>query len=265
MIGALAGDIIGSVYEWNNIKTTQFTLFSPDCFFTDDSVLTIALADSIINGTDYRELMKIYYHKYPEAGYGASFHRWARSSDNNPYNSWGNGAAMRISPVGFAFDSIEEVLQKSEAYTSITHNHPEGIKGAQATASAIFLARKGANKSEIQDYVSRTFGYDLNKCCDEIRPSYQFNESCQETVPEAITCFLESEGFESAIRLAISLGGDSDTLACITGGIAEAYYGVPEEIEAKVLEILDHDLRAVTLEFNKKRLRPLQQASRNSG
>lgn len=252
MIGALAGDIIGSVYEWDNIKTTDFQLFSPKCFFTDDTVLTVALAESILTGFDYADLMKKYYRKYPNAGYGGSFHRWARSNDTHPYNSWGNGAAMRISPAGFAFDSLHDVLEKSKAYTIVTHNHPEGIKGAQATASAIFLARKKATKAEIKNYVSLTFGYDLDRTCDEIRPVYKFNESCQETVPEAIIAFLESDGFENAIRLAISLGGDSDTLACITGGIAQAFYGVPEEIRSSVLEILDEKLGAITMEFSHK-------------
>ncbi len=256
MIGAIIGDIIGSVYEWDNIKTLDFPLFSPKCFFTDDTVLTVALAESIVKGTDYVHLMKQYYRKYPNAGYGGSFHRWARSSDSGPYNSWGNGAAMRISPVGFAFDFLEDVLEKTITYTAVTHNHPEGIKGAQATAASIFLARKKADKDEIRKYVTQNFGYDLERSCDEIRPVYKFNESCQQTVPEAIIAFLESEGFEHAIRLAISLGGDSDTLACITGGIAEAFYGVPKEIRLKALAILDDDLRATTLEFCDRFMRP---------
>ncbi len=252
MIGAIAGDIIGSVYEWNNIKTTDFLLFSPECFFTDDTVLTVALAESIMSGLDYADLMKNYYRRYPDAGYGGSFHKWARSGYNAPYNSWGNGAAMRISPVGFAFESLEDVLDHAAAYTALTHNHPEGIKGAQATASAIFLARTGTDKSKIRKYIVDSFGYDLNRSCEEIRPVYEFNESCQRTVPEAIIAFLESESFEHAIRLAISLGGDSDTLACITGGIAEAFYGVPENIKAKVLEILDDELCSMTMEFCKR-------------
>ncbi|HQR36107.1 MAG TPA: ADP-ribosylglycohydrolase family protein, partial [Blastocatellia bacterium] len=170
-----------------------------------------------------------------------------------PYNSWGNGAAMRISPVGFAFDSLDEVLANAEKYTAVTHNHPEGIKGAQATAAAIFLARKGGTKQEIKEYVTTTFGYDLSKTLDEIRPNYQFNESCQQTVPEAITAFLESDDFEDAIRNAISLGGDSDTLACITGGIAEAFYGsVPNFIATQVMNLLDENLRKVTAAFLNK-------------
>ena len=250
MIGAIAGDIIGSVYEWDNIKTKQFDLFSPDCFFTDDSVLTIALADAILNQQDYVSVMKSYYRRYPDAGYGGMFHRWAQSEDSQPYNSWGNGAAMRISPVGFAFDSLDEVLDKARQYTEITHNHPEGIKGAQAVAAAIFLARTGRTKAEIKESVTAMFGYDLSKTLDEIRPIYQFNESCQQTVPEAMTAFLESTDFEDAIRNAISLGGDSDTLACIAGGIAEAFYGgVPDWITRRAIDLLDDDLRSITSAF----------------
>lgn len=250
MIGAIAGDIIGSVYEWNRIKTKQFNLFSPDCYFTDDSVLTIALADAILNDKDYGVTMKSYYRRYPHAGYGGFFHQWARSRERKPYKSWGNGAAMRISPVGFVFESLEEVLTRAKQYTEITHNHPEGIKGAQATASAIFLARTGKTKKEIRGFIEKSFGYNISMTLDEIRPSYGFDESCQGTVPQAITAFLESEDFEDAIRNAISLGGDSDTLACITGGIAQAFYGeVPEFIAQKAMEILDKDLRKITSEF----------------
>ena len=250
MIGAIAGDIIGSVYEWNNIKTKHFDLFSPSCSFTDDSVLTIALADAILTNGDYVSVMKSYYRRYPNAGYGGFFHQWAQSQQSEPYNSWGNGAAMRISPVGFAFKTLEEVVTKAKDYTEVTHNHPEGIKGAQAVASAIFLARTGRTKNEIKEHIETTYGYDLSKSLDEIRPTYEFNESCQGTVPQAITAFLESEDFEDAIRNAISLGGDSDTLACITGGMAEGFYGgVPDFISQKVMEILDEYLRTVTSEF----------------
>lgn len=250
MIGAVAGDIIGSVYEWNPIKTKRFELFDPHCSFTDDSVLTIALADAILNNKDYATVMKSYYRRYPAAGYGGFFHRWARSADFQPYNSWGNGAAMRISPVGFAFDRLADVLAKAKEYTEVTHNHPEGIKGAQATASTIFLARTGKTKTEITEYIETSFGYDLSKSLDEIRPTYLFDESCQGTVPQAIAAFLESRDFEDAIRNAVSLGGDSDTLACITGGIAQAFYkGVPDRITQKVMDILDQDLREITSEF----------------
>lgn len=249
MIGAIAGDIIGSVYEFEGIKTKQFDLFSPDCCFTDDTVLTVALAESILTGNDYPSLMKAYYRRYPDAGYGGLFHQWARAYESQPYNSWGNGAAMRISSVGFAFDTLDEVLTRSAEYTAVTHNHPEGIKGAQATAAAIFLARTGSTKTDIRKYTSSNFHYDLTRSLDHIRPAYRFNESCQQTVPEAILCFLESSDFEDAIRNAISLGGDSDTLACITGGIAQAYYGVPPAIADRAMSILDVDLRGITARF----------------
>ncbi|MCJ7529398.1 MAG: ADP-ribosylglycohydrolase family protein [Anaerolineales bacterium] len=253
MIGAIAGDIIGSVYEYHNIKTTKFPLFDPNCFFTDDSVLTIALADAIMNQCSYETTMKEYYARYPDAGFGCFFHQWAQSHPSKPYHSWGNGAAMRISPVGFVYSSLDEVLAHAIEYTEITHNHPEGIKGAQATAAAIYLARTGKTKTEIKEYVTKSFGYDLSLTCDEIRPTYRFDESCQGTVPQAITAFLEADDYESAVRLAISLGGDSDTLACITGGMAQAFYGgVPANIAEKVLKILDDDLRQVTIQFMEK-------------
>jgi len=249
MIGALTGDIVGSIYEWNNIKTTAFPLFQDTCRFTDDSVLTVALAESILTGEGYGSLMKRYCRRYPDAGYGKNFLRWAQSEDTCPYNSWGNGAAMRISPAAWAFDSLAEVLQKAEEYSILTHDHPEGVRGAQATAAASYLARTGASKQEIRSFVTETFRYDLSRSCDEIRPGYTFDVSCQGTVPQALTAFLESSDFESAIRLAISLGGDSDTLAGITGGIAQSFYGVPEHIAARTLHFLDEPLRRVTLEF----------------
>ena len=249
MIGAIAGDIIGSVYEWERIKSKRFDLFSPDCYFTDDTVLTVALAESILTGNDYASLMKAYYRRYPDAGYGGLFHRWALDKESEPYNSWGNGAAMRVSSVGFAFATLDEVLVRAAEYTAVTHNHLEGIKGAQATAAAIFLARTGSTKADIKQYTAATFHYDLSRSVDEIRPTYRFNESCQATVPEAIVCFLESTDFEDAIRNAISLGGDSDTLACITGGIAQAFYGVPAAIADRAMSILDENLRVVTARF----------------
>jgi ADP-ribosylglycohydrolase len=254
MIGAIAGDIIGSVYEWHNIKTKEFPLFSPRCEFTDDSVLTVALADTILTGAPYVDNLKAFYRWYPHAGYGGSFHRWAQSADARPYNSWGNGAAMRISPAGYAYDDLETTLRQAEAYTAVTHNHPEGIKGGQATAAAIFLARTGKTKQEISAYITATFGYDLSRHVDEIRPTYTFTESSQGTVPQAIRAFLDSTDFEDAMRTAVSLGGDSDTLACITGGIAQAFYGgvpagIPAEIETRVYGILDERLAAITRRF----------------
>ncbi|WP_019499942.1 ADP-ribosylglycohydrolase family protein [Pseudanabaena sp. PCC 6802] len=253
MLGAIAGDIIGSIYEFHNIKTKEFPLFGSKCFFTDDTVLTVAVADTILNGGQYVKKFKDYYRKYPGAGYGGMFHRWASSDSSTAYNSWGNGSAMRVSAVGFAFDDLETVLQESKRSAEVTHDHPEGIKGAQATAAAIFLARTGSEQKDIQSYIEATFSYDLSQSLDEIRPSYRFNESCQETVPQAIRAFLESTDFEDAIRNAVSLGGDTDTLTCITGGIAQAFYGgVPELIARQTLERLDESLRFVTERFMAK-------------
>ena len=224
MIGAVAGDIIGSVFEQHPTKTTAFPLFVKSSRFTDDTVLTIAVADAILNRTDYAQALKTYGRMYPAAGYGMSFFRWMQSEDLKPYKSWGNGSAMRVSAVGFAFDSVREVLFEAEKTAAVTHNHPEGIKGAQATALAIFLARQGCEKPDIRHQISRQFQYDLDRSLDAIRPHYTFDVSCQGSVPESIIAFLESKNFEDAVRLAISLGGDSDTMACITGGIAQAYY-----------------------------------------
>ena len=230
MLGAIAGDVIGSIYEGNPIKTTDFILFDKKSNYTDDTVLTIAIAYSILEGVDYVTSLKFFGRKYP-AAYGMSFYHWLVSSSSEPYNSWGNGSAMRVSPIGFAFNSVEEVLNEARRSAEVTHNHPEGIKGAQATALAIFLARMGESKELIKGEVSKRFAYDLNQTLDEIRPTYSFQISCQYSVPESIIAFLESENFEGAIRNAISLGGDSDTMACIAGGIAQAFYkDLPEEI-----------------------------------
>lgn len=253
MLGAIAGDIIGAPYEWNRIKTKDFPLFSPSSCFTDDTVLTVALADCILNGREYGETMREYYQRYPHCSYGAGFHLWANSPNPVPYNSWGNGAAMRISPVGFALDDLSMVLKEAANFTSVTHNHPEGIRGAQAVASAIYLARRGDSKDSIQEFIVDRFGYDISRTLDEIRPDYQFDESCQGTVPQAIICFLESTDFEDAIRNAVSLGGDSDTLACIAGGIAQAFYGeVPGDIIAAVEERLDQSLWRICREFSER-------------
>ena len=195
MIGAIAGDIIGSVYERHRIKTKDFPLFPAGSRFTDDTVLTVALADAILTGRDYTMLMKDYYRRYPQAGYGGMFRQWALQRDSTPYDSFGNGAAMRISPAGFAFTTMEEVLEKAGHFTACTHNHPEGIRGAQATAAAIFLARTGHSKKEIRVFIESTFAYDLSRTIDEIRPSYRFDVSCQGSVPEAIIAFLESEDY----------------------------------------------------------------------
>jgi len=255
MIGAIAGDIIGSVYEGFPIKTKDFPLFSINSTFTDDSVLTVALADSILNNVPYVNKLKEYFHYYPRAGYGLHFHIWASSEKSEPYDSWGNGSAMRVSPVGFAYNNLETVAKQALLSAEITHNHPEGIKGAQATATAIFLAKTGEDKSTIKNYIENTFGYNLSIPLDEIRPTYFFDISCQGSVPQAITAFLESDNYEDAIRNAVSLGGDSDTLACITGGIAQAFYGkVPEFIQERVFKILPQRLQSITKRFTAKYL-----------
>lgn len=255
MLGAITGDIIGSRFEFNNHKSKEFPLFSEACHVTDDSILTIALAEAILRNRPYDEVMREYVQRYPDAGYGSSFHEWANNPDAGPYNSWGNGAAMRTSPVGYAFDRPKDIMKKAARYASYTHNHPEGIKGAQAISNCIFMALNGATKAEMREQISTQFGYDLGRSVDEIRPDYSFDESCQGTVPEAIICFFESIDFEDAIRNAISIGGDSDTLACITGGIAEAFYtGVPEDIWEQAKSYLDEDLLAVVDEFYEKRM-----------
>ncbi len=253
MIGAIAGDIIGSVYEARPIKTKDFPLFQNRSRFTDDSVLTVAVAKAILEKSGYEETVQDMGRRYPHAGYGGSFMRWLMLEHPRPYNSWGNGAAMRVSPVGFAFDDEKIVLAEAEKTAEITHNHPEGIKGAQATALAVFLARTGTGKNDIRMRISREFGYDLDRTVDDIRPGYSFDVSCQGTVPEAVIAFLDSDSWEDAVRNAVSLGGDSDTLACITGGIAEAFYGgVPKEIEREAYARLPEDLKSITEEFLKK-------------
>ena len=255
MLGATIGDIVGSVYEWNNLKSKDFPLFGPRCFFTDDTVMTLAIAEGLMNGADadaFVAAMKKYGHLYPDAGYGGRFFRWLFSENTDPYNSWGNGAAMRVSSVAWAFDTLTEVEQIAEISAATTHNHPEGIKGAQATATAVFLARNGKSKEQIKAYIENKYGYDLSRTLDEIRPAYRFNESCQGTVPEAIIAFLESMDFEDALRNAISLGGDSDTLAAITGSIAEAAYGIPESIRTAAFGHLDQRLYDIYVRFVKK-------------
>ena len=253
MYGAILGDIIGSPYEFDfrNIKTKDFPLFSRQSVFTDDSVMTIAVAEGVMNAifearafgdsnsfsdivmrANIIESLKIWGERFPNAGYGTRFYAWLFSDNTEPYNSYGNGSAMRVSSVGWLFGDMKTTRAAARISAEVTHNHPEGIKGAEATAAAIFLARTGASKNEIKEYITSEFGYDLSRTCDEIRPTYHHVESCQETVPEAITAFLEGNSFEDVIRTAVSLGGDSDTLTCIAGGIAEAYYGVPDEIMA---------------------------------
>jgi ADP-ribosylglycohydrolase len=257
MIGAIAGDIIGSVYEADPIKTTDFPLFQESSTFTDDTVLTVATAYSILKNEGFTESFKKFGRSYPYAGYGFNFMLWLCSNTSEPYNSWGNGSAMRVSPVGFAFNSTDDVLEQAKRSAEVTHNHPEGIKGAQATALSVFLAGKGENKEAIKKEITKRFNYDLNRTVDKIRPAYQFDVSCQGTVPEAIICFLESDGFEDAIRNAVSLGGDSDTLACITGGIAQAYYKhIPPDIVTEVQKRLPHELLDIVNEFNAEFIKP---------
>lgn len=251
MIGAIAGDIIGSVYERYPIKTTDFPLFQPGCRFTDDSVLTVAVAYAIIEQVDYATALKTFGRKYPRAGYGGAFIEWLSAPVSRPYNSWGNGAAMRVSPVGFAFPDEERVLSEAQRSAEVSHNHPEGIKGAQATALAVFLARHGESKETIRRRISRDFGYNLERTVAEIRPHYHFDVSCQGTVPEAIIAFLDAEDYVEAIRNAISLGGDSDTLACITGGIAQAFYQeIPDNILTAVHGLLPDEFLTVIKTFN---------------
>lgn len=249
MLGAIAGDIIGSIYEGNPIKTTDFILFDGKSDYTDDTVLTIAIAYSILKGVDYVTSLKLFGRKYT-AGYGMSFYQWLISSSSEPYNSWGNGSAMRVSPIGFAFNSVDEVLNEAKRSAEVTHNHPEGIKGAQATALAIFLARMEESKKCIRQEISKRFTYDLDRTLNEIRPTYSFQVSCQYSVPESIIAFLESENFEQAIRNAISLGGDSDTMACIAGGIAQAFYkDLPEEIVHNVKQRLPDEFLQIIDKF----------------
>ena len=281
MLGAIVGDIVGSVYEWHNIKTKEFSLFRDDCFFTDDTVMTCAVAEAVMNGgtkDDFIDAMKKYGRMYPNADYGGHFGAWLLSDDRKPYNSFGNGSAMRISPCAWVMNcgfcartGLWPTQGRAMAKLSaeVTHNHPEGVKGAMATADAIFMCRfyfggyckdystpidddPDECKRRIKSHIERTYGYDLSsKTLDEIRPVYSFNETCQETVPQAILAFLESTDFEDAIRNAISLGGDSDTLAAITGSIAEAAYGIPDSIKEKAYSYLDEPLRDVLRRWKK--------------
>jgi ADP-ribosylglycohydrolase len=253
MIGAIAGDIIGSAYEFNSTKSYDFQLFKVGSTFTDDTILTVAVADCLLHKKEYAPTFKEYGRKYPYSGWGVKFHQWLISKDDQPYNSFGNGSAMRVSPIGFAFSSLEEVLKEAERSAAVTHNHPEGIKGAQAVASAIFLACKGQSKADIKEYLQTTFNYDLSQTIDEIRPHTYFDETCQVSVPQAIIAFLDSTDYEDAVRKAVSLGADADTQACIAGGIAQAFYKqVPAYIITKTRQILAPELLKVVDEFNAK-------------
>lgn len=246
IIGAIIGDIVGSRFEFNNYRSTDFEFLNDKCFFTDDSVMTIAVADWVINKRQTDRHLGLYLRewgqKYPNSGYGGMFFRWLFSKElSSPYNSFGNGSAMRVSPCGFYAQTLDEALLLAKQSAEVTHNHPEGIKGAQSVAAAIYLAKTGSTKAIIKEYIEHNFGYDLSRTCDEIRRVYKFNETCQETCPEAIIAFLESNDYESAIRLGISIGGDSDTIGAITGGIAAAYYGVPNSIIEDVRRFIPNE------------------------
>jgi ADP-ribosylglycohydrolase len=255
MIGAIAGDIIGSRFEAQPIKRSDFDFFHLHCRFTDDTVLTVAVADAILRGIGYAESLQTWARKYPNAGYGGTFYRWIWQNDPQPYNSWGNGSAMRVSPVGFAFDAAEQVLAQAERSAAVSHNHPEGIKGAQAVALAIFLAGSGHTKTQIRSALEQRFGYDLNRTMAQIRPCYTFDVSCQGSVPEAIIAFLESTDLLSAIGNAVSLGGDSDTQGCIAGAVAEAFYGgVPNALRTFVRDKMPDDLWRVVTDFYRRYL-----------
>ena len=256
MYGAILGDMIGAPYEFDRGKKTKdFPLFVRGSHFTDDTVMTIAVADALskvskesTDSTIREELINSMHdwgRKYPYAGYGGLFYSWLLKGSREPYGSYGNGSAMRVSSAGWLYDDLKTTRRIARLTAEVTHNHPEGIKGAESTASCIFLARTGASKDEIKDYIIREFDYDLSRTCDEIRPTYYHVETCQKTVPEAITAFLEGNDFEDVIRTAVSLGGDCDTLTCIAGGIAEAFYGVPEEMVAECRKRLPEDMLEV--------------------
>ncbi len=262
MFGAILGDIIGSPYEFDRgNKSKEFPLFSGESYFTDDTVMTVAVAEALMDcapdSTDDEirqklvDSMQKYGKLYPNAGYGGRFMVWL-NLDPKPYNSYGNGSAMRVSPVAWLYNDMETVRRMARLSADVTHNHPEGIKGAEATASAIFLARTGHSKAEIKVYMEQEFGYSLNRTCDEIRPAYFHVESCQETVPEAITAFLEGNDFEDVIRTAVSLGGDCDTLTAIAGSIAEGFYGISNELITECKKQLDDRLLGVVERFEKR-------------
>jgi len=255
MLGAIAGDVIGSFYEFNGIKTKEFELFPNGTKFTDDTLLTIAVAKSILDCESYLDNIvdfSLRYFEYP-LGFGTRFKEWLKAGEYQPYNSWGNGSAMRVSPVGFAFNDEKRVLEEAKKSAEVTHNHIEGIKGAQATALAIFLARQGQSKEEIRERISKEFDYDLNRTVEAIRPSYQFEVSCQKSIPESIICFLDSTSYEDCIRNAISLGGDADTMAAIAGGIAQAYYKeIPKFIIEEVYKVLPKEFITIIERFEKK-------------
>ena len=264
MYGAILGDIIGSPYEFDrSSKTKDFPLFSPESRFTDDTVMTVAVADAFLScpaGASDEAIrqhlirsMQRFGRLHPGIGYGAKFFSWLMSEDPQPYGSWGNGSAMRVSSAGWLFNDLDTVLNMARLSAEVSHDHPEAIKGAQATAAAVFLARTGNSKDEIKAYIESVFGYDLSRTCDEIRPGYRHDVSCRGTVPEAITAFLEGTGFEDVIRTAVSLGGDCDTLTCIAGSMAEAFYGVPDELKQACRKYLSADLAEILQAFEARK------------
>jgi len=252
MLGAIAGDMIGSPYEYLGFKGMDFPLFSEKSCFTDDTVLTVAVADALLHRLDFAQTLKAYGRRYPDAGYGGSFFKWMQSDSLEPYRSWGNGCAMRTSPIGFFCDDATSLLQIARKCASVTHNHSEGIKGSQAVSYGIYLARQGGSKTLIREEIYRWFGYNLNHSLDELRPAYRFDISCQGTVPPAFIAFFESEDYESAVRNAVSLGGDADTLACIAGALAEAFYkDIPAWIVAETRRRLPDEFLMIIDEFYK--------------
>lgn len=253
LLGAVAGDVIGSVYEAHPVKSIDFRLFCDASRFTDDTVMTVAHCDWLLNGGDLSRVMQGYGRRYQHRGYGGMFRKWIWTENPQPYKSYGNGSAMRVSPIGWAFKTLEETLVVAKQSAEVTHNHLEGIKGAQAVAASVYLARIGKSKQEIKEYVETTFGYNLSRSCDEIRVGYKFDVTCQGSVPESIIAFLESTDYENAIRLAISLGGDADTMAAIAGGIAEAYYKeIPSYIVDEVQKRLPQEFIDVMQRFYEK-------------
>jgi ADP-ribosyl-[dinitrogen reductase] hydrolase len=254
MLGAIIGDIAGSIYEFNNHRSKDFELFGPGADFTDDTVCTVAVADALLNNSDPASTLADWCVRYPGRGYGGMFARWIEARDRRPYNSFGNGAAMRVSPAGLLASTLDEALDMARRVTEVTHNHPEGLKGAAATVHAIFLARRGAALAQIRQEIHTTYGYDLNRTVDAIRPHYEFNETCQRTVPEALVCVLEARDFEDAIRNSISIGGDSDTVAAIAGGVAEALFGVPQALTEQGLAKLPEEMRELVELLYKNRI-----------
>ena len=254
MLGAIVGDIVGSVYEFQNTKSTEFDMLTPWTTFTDDTVMTLAVAKWLVEDEAHTIHYLIYCmqelgHLYPNAGYGGRFMGWLEEDDPLPYNSWGNGAGMRVSPVGLFAKTLDEALALAAVTASVSHNHPEGVKGAQAIATSVFLCKEGKSKAEIKEYVKKTFDYDLDRRIAEIRPRYGFDVSCQGSVPEAIIAFLEGNSFEEVIRLAISLGGDSDTIGAMAGAIAACMYPIPQEIAKRCDSILTDDLKEIKDDF----------------